>query len=122
MSDAEKKIEMREFDETDWYGFSGAENYEDGSEPRIAEVPVATWVFEEAKEIKEYWECSIILIADKSGVTIHGENGYYSYDETRRNAQDFLINSISLPVRVKQIEKLGFKAHNFEDSNVIVEL
>lgn len=52
--------ELREFVNTDWYGYAGAENFADGSVPQIAE-----------------WECgevALTVIADKTGIEVEVYN------------------------------------------------
>lgn len=67
------------FTKTDWYGFAGAEKFEDGSEPLLAEIQVTNWPepdFEDgSKPLAE-----VILIVDGNGVSLNGMNGSFNRD------------------------------------------
>jgi hypothetical protein len=51
-------IAVRPFTRVDWYGYAGAESFEDGTEPRIGELTVDGWDAEivwDAHGVQVFW-------------------------------------------------------------------
>ena len=99
-------VKLRPFSKSDWMGFAGAEEFEDGSEPLIGEIRVA----DDWPENLESMDGGVVVVVDANGIEVVGEAGWYDYRAADANKEDLLnvVNQLKEPLTIKQLEDLGF--------------
>jgi len=101
-------LKWRAFSRYDWDGFSGAESFQNGDEPLIAEAPSGLTVL-----IIDAQGIEIIQYSDESGLdmdvwTLEFEDApLESASEGWEEAESYL-KQISLPVRSNDIKRMRF--------------
>jgi hypothetical protein len=111
---------MRRFTKTDWYGFSGAERFPDGSEPMIGFVKCTNWPTE-FNEIEPTTEVAIVAGGDVVEVIGLG-GGFFLKDfkgdavTVTREAIQF-ADSIALKpfIGVGDLLRMGMEPVNFDE-------
>jgi len=64
-------LTLKRFEESDWYGFAGAQCFKNGDAPWIGDF-----------EVHGREECDFVLVVDSTGVTIQGVDEAYFSDDT----------------------------------------
>jgi len=100
-------VKLRPFSKSDWMGFAGAEEFEDGSEPLIGEIRVA----DDWPENLESMDGGVVVVVDANGIEVVGEAGWYGYkvaDDASKEDLLHIVNQLKEPLTTDQLEDLGF--------------
>jgi hypothetical protein len=110
--------DLRPFEKHDWYGWAGAQNFPDGSEPLIGEVQVTNWPEEDFEGGRSMPAATIIV--DAQGISINGMNGAYAdwRSGIGGGSKEELIAKAKQLMATQPIDVNKLKAEGWEDINL----
>jgi hypothetical protein len=120
IAEGEHDQQLRPFEKTDWYGWAGAEKFEDGSEPLIAWVPLASWPDEGIEYGPEEGVKDAVVIVDQHGISVNGFNA--SFDMPSKGNKDAMIQTANDvirngPIDYQRLLERGFVPVNFPNDD-----
>jgi hypothetical protein len=95
-----RRPDWRRFAEADWYGFAGAERFENGDEPWIAEVEVDGQ--------------PAVAIVDATGVSVFLPEGDGPEDESWAASDGNAIVGLAERTSRVELDRLGFRSMRSE--------
>lgn len=96
-------VSLKEFTESDWMGFAGAEAPE-GGEPLMGELKVEDWPEEEALEEGG----GVVVVVDKNGLQIIGLNLWLNHPATSFEEGKKIAEALPEKTTMAELEKMGF--------------
>jgi hypothetical protein len=110
------KVQLRDFTQTDWYGFAGAESFPDGRPPLLGEVAVDGGDFHMNADggllLVDATGISLVVYAEEptaEGSPEYREQAYHLEVKLRRDAMVALASSIPQPITDAVLAGFGFQ-------------